>query len=199
MRSGAIGASTSTRGEGTIAAAEAASTAAASSATTTAVTVTRIARMLATATAHIAAATAAGDVATMLLLSLASEATILVIATIETSALVELSQRGGLELVQSLIVVQQDQRLLRQLDAQRLDARWFSAMHDHRTCGLVQRGHQLLVDDHLGDESVHTRLVQIEHGGQHVNGHRFVDKAVRTRKKKEHLAKTNPKSKELYL
>ena len=36
-------------------------------------------------------------------------------------------------------------------------------MHDDALAGLVEAGHELLVDDHLGDESVHRVHVQLKH------------------------------------
>ena len=40
-------------------------------------------------------------------------------------------------------------------------------VHDNALAGLIEARHQLLVDDHLGDEGVHVVHLQLKHLSQH--------------------------------
>lgn len=51
-------------------------------------------------------------------------------------------------------------------------------MHDNSLRGLVKRGHELLIDDHLADDRVDVALGQIEHVRETLNRDRVVDGRV---------------------
>lgn len=96
-------------------------------------------------------------------LSTATAALAVLVVAIEAPTLGKVSHRGDHQLIEALIVVEQHVQLVGQLQRHALDARRLGTVHDHRACGLIERRHQLFVDDHLTDATVHHGAVQIEH------------------------------------
>jgi hypothetical protein len=68
-----------------------------------------------------------------------------------------------LHLEDALVRVDQVVDLVDQLQRDRLQAARLGAVHHHRARGVVQRGHQLLVDDHFADHRVHDGTVELKH------------------------------------
>jgi hypothetical protein len=84
-----------------------------------------------------------------------------------------------LHLEDALVRVDQVVDLVDQLQRDRLQAARLGAVHHHRARGVVQRGHQLLVDDHFADHRVHDGAVQLKHLRQLLHRDGVVDVRVR--------------------
>lgn len=115
-------------------------------------------------------------VAVVVMVVFAEGAFVLLLAVFALPA--ALPTAAGPELQQALVVVHQLTDFVRQLQGQRLQPGRFRAVHHHAAGGLVQGRHQLLVNDHFGDDRVDGGLLQLEHLGQSLGGDGVVDLGV---------------------
>jgi hypothetical protein len=101
-----------------------------------------------------------------LILVLVLVAAIILTVALLAALLVALEVVSLLHLENALVGVHQIGDLVGQLHGQCLQARRLGTMHHHRFGGVVEGGHQLLVDDHFADERMDLGLDQLEHLGQ---------------------------------
>jgi hypothetical protein len=101
-----------------------------------------------------------------LILVLILVATIILAVALLASLLVALEVVSLFHLEDSLVGVHQICDLIGQLHGQRLQTGRLRPVHHHRFGGIVQRRHQLLVDDHFADQRMDFGFAQLEHLGQ---------------------------------
>lgn len=127
----------------------------------------------------ITSSSATSSSSTSLTIAALSPTLAILVVAVKATTLAKVTHGRQLELPQSFIVVEHHVDLVGQLQCQRLNPRGLRPVHDNRSRGLIQGSHQLLVDDHLTNLTVHSGRLNVKHLSQHVNGDGVVDEAVR--------------------